>query len=463
MTTIAYPQSIDQTPNSERAEVRIDPIRHQAVVIDRAELQKQARQIRAKVKKKQKSDLKFWWKTARALFNLQESCYRQFGENVGEREFRSLASVEFSDCDYVVNVVMVIFEWLEKLERSERQLVVKKAGSWTALDTLKRLPKIPIALDKFFWLIELHLLERGKPIPTASAVQSLIDALQGKWQISWSKPLEIFDWAFLAGKTNHFSTDSLQLYFDAFEKARAQAHQIAKEKRREEVYLCDAIAALKSLDYEIVMGDIVEPPSPKEKPLYTEADLEKARIEAVAKYEEDLAIAKAQLAAKNAQLEQLNQQLQSAATSTELLAQKEVEITEQKAQIEWLKKLLDEARQEKTSSSQTISSQRKDLSVVPQTPNLSLKIDDLLVVPPTDPIATIYRDSTPPPPIDLASYQKSAVYQNDWDSKKYQLSLVTNQSEIASGTLRERKAKTARYNNVRQPSTQTVTKGFGRR
>ncbi|NJM90261.1 MAG: DUF1090 domain-containing protein [Hydrococcus sp. RU_2_2] len=167
---------------------------------------------------------------------------------------------------------------------------------------------------------------------------------------------------------------------------------------------------------------------------------EKARLEAIAAYEEKLASAQAELAAKNAQLEQLKQQLQIATTSTELLTQKEAEIAEHKAQIELLKKQLLAALQD---------------TPAPQTPSTAkLRIDDLSVVSPTNPISTIYRDSTPPtPPIEIASPRPSAVYQNDWDSKKFQLSLVTARNEQT--------AKTSRQNNAR-PSTFSVKKGFGR-
>ncbi len=467
-TTIALSQPFDQSPTPE-AEVGIAPNGNRAVVEDSISLREQARQIRAKVKKRQKSDLKFWWQTARELFKLRESCYQQFGETVGERKFRSLASVEFFDCDYVINAVMVIFEWLEKLPRRDRKLVFEKAGNWTALDTLKKLPKIPIELDKFFWLSDQHLLERGKPIPTAEAVQSLIDALLGKWQISWDKPLKVVDWAFLAGLTNHFSSDSLQLYFDSFEKARAYSHQIAKEKGREEVYLCDALAALKSLDYEIVLGEVVEPPSKEARPLYSESDLEKerekarreaiasyeekleqakekekARLEAIASYEEKLAQKEAELAAANAQLEQVTQQLQTATTGAasslnnsieELMAQ----IAKKDREIEWLNKRLSAALQD-TGAPQT-------------SPTSKLKIDDLAVVPLTTQTSPIFPHPAPPP-IELVSYPKSAVYQNDWDSKKFQLSLVTNQSD--------RTGKSSRHDNARKSSTFSVKKGFAR-
>jgi hypothetical protein len=260
--------------------------------------------------------------------------------------------------------------------------------------------------------------------------------------LSENQPLAWADWTYI------FAVASLAN--DRFDQVRLAASQLAKTKGREEVWLEDALAALKQFGYNTSAIEVVKEKTPQpQKKVYTEAELEQAkeeaRLEALASYEEKLAIKEAELAAANAQLEQVTQQLQTATISAasslnnsidELMAQ----IAKKDKEIEWLNKRLDAALQNPPA---------------PQNPtNSKLKIDDLAVAPPIEPISTIFRDSTPPPPIDIASYPKSAVARNDWDSKKYQLSLVTARHEQT--------AKSSRHDNARKTSTFAVKKGFGR-
>jgi hypothetical protein len=456
MTTIPLSESLDHTPAPE-AEVRIDPIGHRALVIDRAVPFDYATHfgsaslgaIALKLKKKSvhylRRNFDFILKFGAQADEFRTSCCQFSGGEQGTIDFNSWLSQE-GEPGHVTKAALKIYEFYNSLPRVWQLFIITYVENWS-FSALTLLAELNLkVLDVFFWGAEgirKHRKHRKKK-ETKEALSILVSASKGVRKVYNNQPLEIADWVYI------FAVTSVER--ERFDEVYSLATQIATSFERE-VWLDDAIAALKEFGYNTSAISVVkEKTPPTQKKVYTESDLEKARLEAVAKYEEDLAIARAELAVKNAQLEQLNQQLQSAATSTELLAQKEAEITEQKAQIEWLRKLLDEARQEKTPSPSTISSLRKDLGVVPQTPNLSLKIDDFSVIPSTDPIATILRDSTPPP-IDIASYQKSAVYQNDWDSKKYQLSLVTARNEQT--------ALTSRQNNARS-STFSVKKGFGR-
>jgi hypothetical protein len=317
-----------------------------------------------------------------------------------------------------------------------------KDWSFNALTILSELNREILPL--FFWGAELLRQQRKnrKKKETKEELTVIAKSCQGVRKVYNSQPLEIADWVYIYSVT--------RVERAHFDEVRSLATARARSQNRE-LWLEDALAALNEFGYNtstIEVGKEKAPQPPKK--VYTESELEQAkeeaRREAIASYEEKLAIKEAELAAANAQLEQVTQQLQTATTSAasslnnsidELMAQ----IAKKDKEIEWLNKRLDAALQNPPA---------------PQNPtNSKFKIDDLAVAPPTDPISTIFRDSTPPPPIDIASYQKSAIIQSDWERQKFQLSLVTNQSE--------RKAKTARYNNVRQPSTQTVTKGFGRR
>jgi hypothetical protein len=398
MTTIPLSESIDQTPSPE-AEVRIDPIRKQAIVIDRAapfdytthfksaSLALEALKLKQTSIRFFKRNFDFILKFGESADRFRANCCSFSGDEQGTIDFNSWLSFE-GEPGHVTKAALKIYEFYNSLPRVWQLFIRTYVENWS-FSALTILAELNVkVLDVFFWGAEEIRKQRKhrKKKETKEALSILVSASKGVRKVYNNQPLEIADWVYIFAVT--------RVERSRFDSVRSLGIEMATSQGRE-VYLEDAIAALKEFGYNTsaIVG-VKEKTPPTEKKVYTESELEKARLEAVAKYEEDLALARAELAAKNAQLEQLNQQLQSAATSTELLAQKETEITEQKAQIEWLKKLLDEARQEKTPSSQTISPLRKDLGVVSQTPNLSLKIDDLAVVSPTHPISTIYRTAT---------------------------------------------------------------------
>jgi hypothetical protein len=455
------------------AEVRIDPNGHRALVIARAEPFDYTTHFRSaslgtiakKLNKKSvhylRRNLDFLIKHGGEADAFLSSCCSQSGDKQGKADFNSWLALS-GQPGYVTRAALKIYQWHCSLDRFWQRFVRMYVSDWSfnALTILSELNREILPL--FFWGAELLREQRKKrkKKETKEELTVIAKACQGVRKVYNNQPLEIADWVYIYAMTC--------VERARFDVIRALATQIANSQNRE-VWLEDALASLSQLGYNTSAIDagVKEKTPPAQKKVYTEADLEKerekarlealaayeekleqakekARREALATYEEKLAQKEAELAAAFAQLEQVTQQLQTATTSAasslnnsieELMAQ----IAAKDQEIEWLKKRLDCALQNPPA---------------PQTPtNSNLKIDALAVVSPTDPISTIFRDSTPPPPIELANYQKSAVYQNDWDSKKYQLSLVTARHEQT--------AKSSRHDNARKTSTLPPKKGFG--
>lgn len=268
-----------------------------------------AQKIGGKVKRRAQDNFRFYSEVARELFDLQGSCFKQLGEKAGKKEFQQINKAAFSECYYLVDLLMTFFEWFEQLSRGDRQLVAQKAGHWPP-NTFKYLPLVPIPLDQFFYLVDLYQAEHSNT--PGSAISKLVKALKGKREVSWDKPLTVIDWAFFAGLGN--------IYFEKLDLLRERSHRLAVEAGREKADLEDALAALESIGYSVELGELIVSAAVKLEKTYTEAELEQVkeearleRLEIEAQYrrvlEGERALYQQQLQEKQAEIDLLNQKI----------------------------------------------------------------------------------------------------------------------------------------------------------
>jgi len=323
MSTITYPQPNFQiSPDLANASVGIECINN-ATPVDPSYLMKRALELGTRYIKRKKEIFESYHKTGLELIQLKADCYQAYGEKLGEQEFKRITSLGFNGCEYQVDLLVKVFTWFEGLDDDERELVAQKAGNWTAINTLKKLVKVPVSMEWFFYLVDLYLEETKKRrnYPTGAEVDRITEALKGKRKIGWDSPLTIIDWVGLVNVCDDY-VESLN-FLCSLEQARGKALQIAQEDGRETVYLSDAIAALESLGKKIELGEVAEPKASKKESLEVEFQ---HRIQQI---EQEKASLQAQLKAAQQQASIESQRAIAAEKQARIDSQRAIEAEEQ--------------------------------------------------------------------------------------------------------------------------------------
>ncbi|NJM90260.1 MAG: hypothetical protein HC847_27115 [Hydrococcus sp. RU_2_2] len=165
MVSIALSQSIDHPPVPE-AEVRIDPILHRAVVIDRAapfdyathfgsaSLGAIAKKLNKKSVHYLRRNLDFLIKHGGEADAFLSSCCSQSGDKQGKADFNSWLAIE-GQPGYVTHAALKIYEWHCSIDCFWQRFVRMYVKDWSfnALTVLSELNSEILPL--FFWGAEL--------------------------------------------------------------------------------------------------------------------------------------------------------------------------------------------------------------------------------------------------------------------------------------------------------------------